>query len=1073
MKISTKWKSIVAAAALLISTGTFTTLRAESSSFVATSASSGGTVTSVDGVKMTWGTDTWSKKSNTRTMNGVKFTNYFVGAANPAISPDVICNTTTNLVPASGAFVKFDVTTNGTLEVGVRVSANKQVVASNGTNSLVSGAVFKNDGNGTPKPLPVVPNESAEAAGTVVFDVAAGQTYYVYAAGSKIGIYGFIFTPATTSGTSVEATVTFPMGSGGEDALANPATFVTSSSVSIGPSLSVTSSNFTHSTFGTVSFTQYQPTSGTATNSRNDADFGKRYVDFKFTPSREFKPTAVSFDAGKIGTDDPQVFVDLIDGGGNKIQIADAVAIKRNKNNETPLNHAYSVAGAASSTGEVTLRITIGKCGTSKQVVLANAVIKGSYTSSASSSDFTPDGPMTVYVGDSITYSSFFKDSVAVADIAWSSASGNNTVTQSATDGLTWKLEQTADGKDTIVYTQEAKTLQTKAVFFAETAGVDTVKLVVDGVTSTRVVTVLDNKTLTKLTLVNAADGKAAKVDTLTVGDKVELDYTKTPVDATSTTPYWSSSNPDVATVNYGTVEAQRAGEAVITLTATTRTAAGKDSVVTASLPIVVKAAAEETPGDDTPEEPADTIHTGEPVPFEVELVADDTTVNEGDEIQLVFKTKPVEFPVVWKTSDEKIASVTNTGKVKGVKAGKAVITASVADKVFDVNVTVAATALPAKVMSEDLLFLPTEANLAEAAGEGWVYSEADDPTAFTIVSGKSSTIDPATGEEASGKYPGVGFKNNRPKSVHFVVANVKSLVAYVASTGGSTRTAVMTATPLNGDAITAEAESEAYTTALLTADLDPEVAYDIKFTSDNDMALYGIKFFAGDAPAYAGGTYIVEEAPKGNATVTDVDGVTLTWGNDDTWKWSADAKKFGDVQFAGSATGNTNPSGFSAATNTAPTGGIYVSFDVLADGVIDAAVVVNASKNTYILEDGVGIVGVYYDGSGNAIALNSGDKLAEKYYGVVTFAVKAGKTYHLFCTGSKMGYYGFTFTPGKKMAAKPAFSDIIDDVEDGIETIRDAQTSSDAIYDLTGRRATTLESGKLYIKGGRRVIVK
>ena len=46
-----------------------------------------------------------------------------------------------------------------------------------------------------------------------------------------------------------------------------------------------------------------------------------------------------------------------------------------------------------------------------------------------------------------------------------------------------------------------------------------------------------------------------------------------------------------------------------------------------------------------------------------------------------------------------------------------------------------------------------------------------------------------------------------------------------------------------------------------------------------------------------------------------------------------------------------------------------------------------------------------------DGVALDGYDALTvvDKYYGTYSFPVKAGKTYTTFCTGSKLGFYGFT----------------------------------------------------------------
>lgn len=83
-----------------------------------------------------------------------------------------------------------------------------------------------------------------------------------------------------------------------------------------------------------------------------------------------------------------------------------------------------------------------------------------------------------------------------------------------------------------------------------------------------------------------------------------------------------------------------------------------------------------------------------------------------------------------------------------------------------------------------------------------------------------------------------------------------------------------------------------------------------------------------------------------------------------------------------------------------------------------------------------------------------------QAFWGWLTVEVEAGKTYWLFQHSSQIGFGGYEFT----YAADPS----------GIEDLAsDKQPSSKAIFDLTGRRASALQSGKAYIVGGKTVIIR
>lgn len=78
--------------------------------------------------------------------------------------------------------------------------------------------------------------------------------------------------------------------------------------------------------------------------------------------------------------------------------------------------------------------------------------------------------------------------------------------------------------------------------------------------------------------------------------------------------------------------------------------------------------------------------------------------------------------------------------------------------------------------------------------------------------------------------------------------------------------------------------------------------------------------------------------------------------------------------------------------------GGTFYTITPSADGTIEVAVVLNSGKAFFVEEDGT------------ALADYNGIKKDEKYYGTFSFAVKAGKNYKFYCSGSKLGFFGFNF---------------------------------------------------------------
>ena len=103
-------------------------------------------------------------------------------------------------------------------------------------------------------------------------------------------------------------------------------------------------------------------------------------------------------------------------------------------------------------------------------------------------------------------------------------------------------------------------------------------------------------------------------------------------------------------------------------------------------------------------------------------------------------------------------------------------------------------------------------------------------------------------------------------------------------------------------------------------------------------------------------------------------------------------------------AIADTQVEGFTAyttgnGTNGNKAGGTFYTIRPLVDGTVDVAVVLNNDKAFFIEEDGT------------ALADYNGIKKSEKYFGTFTFAAKAGKNYKVYCSGSKLGFYGFKFT--------------------------------------------------------------
>lgn len=90
--------------------------------------------------------------------------------------------------PSSGCFYAFTPTKDGVLEVAVNINANKRLIVSNGTKILTRNTDYTTSnityGSGD------APSANV-SGGSVRINVTAGTTYYVYGAGTKMGILGF------------------------------------------------------------------------------------------------------------------------------------------------------------------------------------------------------------------------------------------------------------------------------------------------------------------------------------------------------------------------------------------------------------------------------------------------------------------------------------------------------------------------------------------------------------------------------------------------------------------------------------------------------------------------------------------------------------------------------------------------------------------------------------------------------------------------------------------------------------------------------------------------------------------
>ena len=179
--------------------------------------------------------------------------------------------------------------------------------------------------------------------------------------------------------TDEDLSVTWSMSDGATStAVAAPSAAIMSTSWSYGSDLTI-DGTATGTYFGNVStrFTRV----GSEKLSNDRSKLGNSYIEFKFTPftGLTVTPTALSFDIVKCGTGDPQIWVEVVQ-GSTITSVAEGIDIRRD-NAETPSEHqSFNLTEKSTitaTTGEMAIRIYIGKLANTKQVALANVVISG------------------------------------------------------------------------------------------------------------------------------------------------------------------------------------------------------------------------------------------------------------------------------------------------------------------------------------------------------------------------------------------------------------------------------------------------------------------------------------------------------------------------------------------------------------------------------------------------------------------------------------------------------------------------------------------------------------------------
>ena len=179
---------------------------------------------------------------------------------------------------------------------------------------------------------------------------------------------------------------------------------------------------------------------------------------------------------------------------------------------------------------------------------------------------------------------------------------------------------------------------------------------------------------------------------------------------------------------------------------------------------------------------------------------------------------------------------------------------------------------------------------------------------------------------------------------------------------------------------------------------------------------------------ANAQGTYAVMNGDAGVAagtTVTSVNNLKFTWGVAGEADFKGGNKKSEVLKDVLGSTGYCEGNG----TNGTLTGGTVYYFEPLINGSLTVGFVLNGNKAFFVQEsDGTNVTLTCKNAEGESINLENGGKVAEKLTGgLATFAVTAGKKYAVYCTGSKLGFYGFKFEEGTGTGIQDIKSQTID----------------------------------------------
>ena len=142
------------------------------------------------------------------------------------------------------------------------------------------------------------------------------------------------------------------------------------------------------------------------------------------------------------------------------------------------------------------------------------------------------------------------------------------------------------------------------------------------------------------------------------------------------------------------------------------------------------------------------------------------------------------------------------------------------------------------------------------------------------------------------------------------------------------------------------------------------------------------------------------------------------------------------------------------------PNAGVYYKVKASQAGAFELALKVGGGKNFYICnaDDGSALANTDIKGVAEGGDLTLDDSYLWSGDGemLVTFNAEANKSYYIFCTGSKLTFFGYTFTSAT-----------------GIESVKaSVNTANGETYNLAGQKVDASAKG-LVIKNGKKMIQK